>query len=90
MRNTIFQKNLIIFDKQQLINEELNKEIKNIKNENIKLKNKIDGLKKDLTIGLECNDSYNLELRKLKLYNYLFKTIGFTSILLNIYCFKYR
>ena len=58
------------------LRSELVLESKKLKEE-IKLKNKIiNELKDDLIISLKHNDTYNLEIRKLKLYNFLFKFIG--------------
>lgn len=49
------------------------------------IEKKINSLKKDLKITLENNDLNNLEIRKLKLYNFLFKVVGGLSILTNFY-----
>jgi hypothetical protein len=63
--------------------EEKNKEIN-------KLNKKVDELKKDLSICLKHNDTYNLEIRKVKLYNFLFKIIGSVYISTNLYYYFFR
>ena len=49
------------------------------------LEKKILDLKVDITICLKHNESYNLEIRKIKLYNYFFKFIGSIYVLSNVY-----
>ena len=82
MIKTEFQKNIIN-------SRNLNLEIDNLKlkldEKNKIIDEKILSLKNDLKITLENNDVINLELRKLKLYNFLFKVVGSASIILNIY-----
>ncbi len=61
-------------------------EISLIKNEAVNEKVKI--LKDDLEISLKNNDINNLEIRKLQLYNFMFKVIGGISLAINFYYIK--
>ena len=70
-----------------LNNEKLIETI-NLKNEEIKnLKSKIIELKNDLGICLKNNDCYNLELRKYKLYNFLFIILFLINIINYMYSY---
>lgn len=63
----------------------------NSKNEEVKeLNKKVIELKKDLTICLRNNDNYNLELRKLKLYNFFYKMLIIIYVLNYIYYYYFN
>ena len=80
--NTQFQEN---FNNSNCLKSEIDK-LNSKLNEKSKIYDeKISSLKSDLKITLENNDINNLEIRKLKLYNFLFKFSSSASIVLNIY-----
>lgn len=55
---------------------------------NIENNQKVKILKEDLEISLRNNDIINLEIRKLKFYNFIFKFIGGISLAVNLYYTK--
>ena len=85
MLYTPFQKNINISNNLRLEIENLKKEIDKINNNT---NEKITGLKEDLEISLKNNDLNNLEIRKLRLYNFMFKVVGGVSLLVNLYFYK--
>ena len=82
MIKTEFQKNIINNNNLKAEIEELKLNL--CKKEKI-LEEKITSLKEDLKFSLMNNDLINLELRNMKLTNFIYKIIGGTSILLNLY-----
>ncbi len=82
MEKTEFQKNII---NTKNLNLEIDCLKTKLDNKNKIIDDEILSLKNDLKITLENNDIINLELRKLKLYNFLFKIAGSASVILNIY-----
>lgn len=85
MLNTQFQKNISNSNDLKLEIDNLKKEIDKMNNNT---NEKITSLKEDLEISLKNNDLNNLEIRKLRLYNFMFKIVGGVSLFINLYLYK--
>jgi len=73
------------------LNQEKLIESINLKNKEIKeLTEKVVELKKDLSLCLKNNDTYNLELRNLKLYNFFYKMSVSIYVLNYIYNYYFN
>ena len=72
--------------KEKEIDNLKDKEIDDLKDKEIsELNKKVDELKIDIKICLQQNDLYNVEIRQIKLYNYLFQITGAILISSKIY-----
>lgn len=85
MLNTQFQKNISNSNDLKLEIDNLKKDIDKMNNNT---NEKITSLKEDLEISLKNNDLNNLEIRKLRLYNFMFKIVGGVSLFINLYLYK--
>ena len=85
MLNTQFQKNISKSNDLKLEIDNLKKDIDKMNNNT---NEKITSLKEDLEISLKNNDLNNLEIRKLRLYNFMFKIVGGVSLFINLYLYK--
>lgn len=85
MLNTQFQKNISNSNDLKLEIDNLKKKIDKMNNNT---NEKITSLKEDLEISLKNNDLNNLEIRKLRLYNFMFKIVGGVSLFINLYLYK--
>jgi len=73
------------------LNQEKLIESINLKNKEIKeLTEKVVELKKDLSLCLKNNDTYNLEIRNLKLYNFFYKMSVSIYVLNYIYNYYFN